>query len=208
MGVLPWRLFTHHPSLHSVTTFAFFFFFLNRNLLVVGIASQIFCSSPPQVPLLPECMHGKLHLCILGLEEMGARNRLDGYAWHQFTTGFQRSRNYLAKSLFEDGIHSGWTGCPFWWTSIFGMVRCGFSVVITALLHLHPYVFTPNCILGLEEMGIRNRLDGSAWNQCVICIQCSRIKVCGKKFHFTQDEFTFVGQYFCMVKRENFFSRS
>ena len=110
-------------------------FFVKKNLLVVVIASQIFhYSSTPKVPVLPKCMHSELHLCILGLEEMGTRNRLDGDAWHQFATGFQRSRNYMAESLFEDGIHSGRVRCSFWWTSIFGMVRCGFSFVIMTLL--------------------------------------------------------------------------
>ena len=50
-----------------------------------------------QIPLLPECVHCELLVCVVGLGEMGARDRLDGHACHQPSPGLQRAGGHLAK---------------------------------------------------------------------------------------------------------------
>ena len=34
-----------------------------------------------QISLLPECVHSELLVCMVGLVEMGERDRLDGSQW-------------------------------------------------------------------------------------------------------------------------------
>lgn len=51
-----------------------------------------------QVPVLPECLHLQLLLCVVGLAPMGERDRLDGTEWNQSASGFYWPGSPLAGS--------------------------------------------------------------------------------------------------------------
>lgn len=51
-----------------------------------------------QVPVLPERLHLQLLLCVVGLAQMGERDRLDGTEWNQSASGFYRPGSPLARS--------------------------------------------------------------------------------------------------------------
>lgn len=50
-----------------------------------------------QVPILPERVHAKLLLRVVGLGPLGAGDRLDGTEWHQLGAGLERSGGHLAE---------------------------------------------------------------------------------------------------------------
>lgn len=50
-----------------------------------------------QVPLLPERLHLQLLVCVVGLAQMGARDRLDGPERNQPPAGFHRPRSPVAR---------------------------------------------------------------------------------------------------------------
>lgn len=51
----------------------------------------------PQVPILPERVHAKLLLRVVGLGPLGAGDRLDGAEWHQPGAGLEWTGGHLAE---------------------------------------------------------------------------------------------------------------
>ena len=46
-------------------------------------------------PFLPQLLHFRLHLALVGLVRMGALHRLDGAQWHQPALGYHRTRERM-----------------------------------------------------------------------------------------------------------------
>ena len=54
-----------------------------------------------QVPILPECVHSELFLCLLELDTMGAPPGLDGNERHQLAAGLYRAGSHLSKGRLD-----------------------------------------------------------------------------------------------------------
>ena len=44
-------------------------------------------------------MYCELFICLVELDAVGTRDRLDGNEWYQHGIGFHRTRSYMAKSM-------------------------------------------------------------------------------------------------------------
>ena len=75
-------------------------------------ASQQFC----QVALLHECLHCVVLVCLVGLDTLGTRDRLDGVARHQPPAGVHRSgvryRSVLPQAWYDRAGTSGELDIP------------------------------------------------------------------------------------------------